>query len=117
MLGFQDNPTTLGSMARAAMVVMPSRWQEAFGRVAQEAHMAGAALIATRSGGLQEAAGEAALYVDPDDPDEIAAAIRSLAGDGARAEALRAAGRRHVSTFGLPGTAARWSALRRSLLA
>jgi glycosyltransferase involved in cell wall biosynthesis len=117
MLGFQDNPSTLGILARAAILVMPSRWQEAFGRVAQEAHMVGAALITTRRGGLPEAAGEAALYIDPDDPADIAAAIRRLAEDGALAESLRQAGRQHVSAFGLPETAARWSALRRSLLA
>ncbi|HEV7266024.1 MAG TPA: glycosyltransferase family 4 protein [Falsiroseomonas sp.] len=117
MPGFLDNARTLAAMSHAAMLVMPSRWEEPFGRVAQEAHLAGAALIASRRGGLPEAAGEAALYVDPDRPEEIAAAIRRLAEDPALALRLREAGAAHVRQFGLERTGARWSALREMIAA
>ena len=116
MLGFQDNTRTLAAMSRAAVVVMPSRWAEPLGRVAQEAQLAGAPLITTRRGGLPEAAGEAALYVDPEKPEEIAEAIERIARDAALAARLREAGAHQVRRFGLPETQARWSALRRSLL-
>lgn len=116
MLGFQENDVTLAAMRRAAIVVMPSRWDEPFGRVAQEAHMAGAALVASRRGGLPEAAGEAALYADPESPAEIAAAIQRLATDEALAVKLRAEGARHVRRFGLAETRAAWSAVRRVLV-
>ncbi|WP_372618193.1 glycosyltransferase family 4 protein [Falsiroseomonas sp.] len=117
MPGFLDNARTLAAMSRAAVVVMPSRWEEPFGRVAQEAQLAGAALIASRRGGLPEAAGEAALYVDPDRPEEIAAAIRRLAEDPPLAARLREAGAAHVRQFGLDRTGARWSALREAIAA
>jgi glycosyltransferase involved in cell wall biosynthesis len=117
MLGFQENDVTLAAMRRAAVVVMPSRWDEPFGRVAQEAQMAGAALVASRRGGLPEAAGEAALYADPESPAEIAAAIQRLATDDALAARLRAEGARHVRRFGSAETRAAWSAVRRGLVA
>ena len=81
-------------MARAAIVVVPSRWQEPFGLVALEALASGAALICADRGGLREVAGDAAVYVDPDDPAALAAAIRALAADAARRAALGQAGRR-----------------------
>jgi glycosyltransferase involved in cell wall biosynthesis len=112
MRGFQDNARTLAAMSRAAMLVMPSRWEEPFGRVAQEAQLAGAVLVASRRGGLPEAAGEAALYVDPERPEEIAAAIRRLAEDDALAARLREAGAAHVRQFGLACTGERWAAFR-----
>ena len=61
----------------------------------------GAALVCTRRGGLPEVAGEAAVYVDPADPDGIAAAIVALAQDDARRAALAAAGRERARLFDL----------------
>ncbi len=81
MLGYRDHPEVLAAMARAAIVVVPSRWPEPFGLVALEALASGAALICSPRGGLPEVAGDAAIYADPDRPAEIAAAIRALAGD------------------------------------
>ena len=52
-----------------------------FGLAALEALASGAALICTRQGALPEVAGEAALYVEPADPAQLAAAITSLATD------------------------------------
>ena len=69
-------------MSKAAIVVVPSRWEEPFGMVALEAMACGAALITTRCGNLPSVAGEAALYVDnPDDPTELATHIEHLIND------------------------------------
>jgi UDP-glucose:(glucosyl)LPS alpha-1,2-glucosyltransferase len=88
MTGYCDHPLVLDAMARAAIVVVPSRWAEPFGLTAPEAMASGAALICSARGGLSEVAGNAAGYVDPDDPDAIAGAIRGLARDPARRVAL-----------------------------
>jgi UDP-glucose:(glucosyl)LPS alpha-1,2-glucosyltransferase len=117
MLGYRDHPDVLAAMARAAIVVVPSRWNEPFGLVALEALASGAALICSPRGGLPEVAGDAALYADPDRPGEIAAAIRALANDEPRRAALAEAGRQRARGFDAPVIAARLAALRRDILA
>ena len=52
---------------RAAIVAIPSLWQEPFGLVAIEAHAAGAAVLSSGLGGLAEASGGHALVVTPAD--------------------------------------------------
>jgi UDP-glucose:(glucosyl)LPS alpha-1,2-glucosyltransferase len=116
-LGYRDRGSVLGAMARAAIVVVPSRWQEPFGLVALEALASGAALICADRGGLREVAGDAAIYVDPDDPTALAAAICALAGDSARRVALAQAGRDRARQFDAPVVAARLAALRREVIA
>jgi glycosyltransferase involved in cell wall biosynthesis len=116
MLGYRDHPDVLAAMARAAIVVVPSRWPEPFGLVALEAMASGAALICSPRGGLPEVAGDAALYADADRPAEIAAAIRALATDEKRRAALAEAGRQRAKQFDVPAIAARLAGLRREVL-
>ena len=116
VLGYHPNPEVLAWMGRAAIVVVPSRWEEPFGLVALEAMAMGAALICTRRGGLPEVAGEAAVYVDPADPDGIAAAIVALAQDAPRRARLAAAGRERARGFDLGPAAAALEAFRRQVL-
>jgi UDP-glucose:(glucosyl)LPS alpha-1,2-glucosyltransferase len=116
MLGYQDHPEVLIAMARAAIVVVPSRWPEPFGLVALEALASGAALICSPRGGLPEVAGDVAIYADPDRPAEIAAAIRALASNEARLAALAEAGRERARQFDVPAIAARLAALRRQAI-
>lgn len=117
VLGYRDQAFVLEAMARAAIVVMPSRWQEPFGLVALEAMASGAALICSPRGGLREVAGDVALYVDPDDPPAVASAICSLATDPARRDAMAEAGRARAEAFDVPAVAGRLAALRREVLA
>ena len=117
MLGYRDHPEVLVAMARAAIVVVPSRWPEPFGLVALEALASGAALVCAPRGGLPEVAGDAAVYADPDRPGEIAAAIRALAGDPARRATLAEAGRRRAERFDVSVIAAQLAALRADILA
>lgn len=116
-LGYRDRDAILQAMARAAIVVVPSRWQEPFGLVALEALACGAALICADRGGLREVAGDAAVYVDPDDPAALSAAICALADDPARRIALEQAGRERAQRFDAPVIAARLAELRREVLA
>jgi UDP-glucose:(glucosyl)LPS alpha-1,2-glucosyltransferase len=116
MLGYRDHPDVLAAMARAAIVVVPSRWPEPFGLVALEALASGAALICSPRGGLKEVAGDVAVYADPDRPAEIAAAIRSLASDEPRRAALAEAGRQRALLFDAPVIAAQLADLRMAVL-
>jgi glycosyltransferase involved in cell wall biosynthesis len=50
-------------MQHAAIAVVPSRWQEPFGRTALEAHAAGCALVSSGTGGLREISGAHALFL------------------------------------------------------
>ncbi|HEY3847119.1 MAG TPA: glycosyltransferase family 4 protein [Acetobacteraceae bacterium] len=117
VLGYRDRESVLRAMARAAIVVVPSRWQEPFGLVALEALASGAALICADRGGLREVAGDAAVYIDPDDAVALSAAICALAGDPARRVALGQAGRARALRFDAPVVAARLAVLRREVLA
>lgn len=92
-------PTWLGS---AAMLVVPSRWQEPFGLVALQAMQCGIPVIASRVGGLPEivAEGVSGLLVEPDDPPALAAAIDRLLRDAdARGRMGMAAKARAESAF------------------
>jgi glycosyltransferase involved in cell wall biosynthesis len=81
---------------RTAVLLAPSRWQEAFGRVAAEAQFSGIPVIATRIGGLPEAVGPGGVLVPPEaGPGAWVAALRGLWDDPARYRALSEAARRH----------------------
>ena len=104
-------------MKSAAIAVVPSVWAEPLGLSALEAHAAGAALISSGRGGLREASGPHALYVEPLTPDVIARAMDSLIRDQPKREALAEAGRAFVQTTHAPATrATELAALRRQLL-
>jgi glycosyltransferase involved in cell wall biosynthesis len=104
-------------MTRAAIVVVPSRWAEPFGLVALEALASGAALICSPRGGLPEVAGDCAVYADPDKPGALTAALRNLAGDEPRRQALARAGQERARLFDVPVIADRLAGLRRGILA
>ncbi len=54
--------------ARAAIILAPSRWNEAFGRIAAEAHVSGIPVVGSNRGGLPEAIGPGGVVLDPDGP-------------------------------------------------
>lgn len=112
VLGYREHDFVLRAMARAAIMVMPSRWEEPFGLVALEALASGAALICSPRGGLREVAGDAAVYADPDDPPALATAIRALADDPERRSALAEAGRARAELFDAVAIAERLAMLR-----
>jgi glycosyltransferase involved in cell wall biosynthesis len=96
MLGHQPHDMVLQAMARAAVVVVPSRWQEPFGMTALEAIACGAALVCSQRGGLAEVAGDACVPIDPENPVTVAQALIRLAGDADLRASLSAAGQRRA---------------------
>ena len=117
MLGYQPHAAAMARLGAAAIAVIPSRWDEPFGLTALEAMAHGAALICSARGGLTEVAGDAALYVDPDEPGALAAAITALAQDGAWRQTLAEAGRRRAQQFDTSTVAAKLLSLRQGFLA
>ena len=116
LCGHLPHARVLEAMARAAIVVVPSRWQEPFGMTALEAMAAGAALIASPRPGLLEVVGEAALLADPDQPGALACAMARLASDEGLRNRLGACGRQRAARFDVEPARARLAALRRRRL-
>lgn len=103
---------------RAAIAVTPSRVAEAMGLSALEAHAAGAALISSGRGGLKEASGPHAVYVDPPDAAALARALRELTDDDDRRVTLAREGQAFVARTHSPETRAReLDSLREQILA
>lgn len=82
---------------RAAIAVAPSFVAEALGLTALEAHAAGAALISSGRGGLREASGPNAVYVDPPEADGLTRALSDLMADPARRIAMAKSGQAWVA--------------------
>jgi glycosyltransferase involved in cell wall biosynthesis len=99
MRGHLPHATVLQAMARAAIVVVPSRWQEPFGMTALEAIASGAALACSQRGGLAEVAGNVCLPIDPDDPATVTAAVLRLGTDFELRARLFAAGRQRALEY------------------
>jgi glycosyltransferase involved in cell wall biosynthesis len=90
-LGYVSDGELRALYQRAACLVYPSRY-EGFGFPPLEAMACGCPVIVSQTSSLPEVCGDAALYVDPEAPAQLAAAIRRvLCEEGLRAQ-LRVAG-------------------------
>ena len=64
---------------RAKIILVPSKWEEAWGRVATEAQYSGIPIIASNRGGLPESVGPGGVLLDPNGPvDAWVEALRRL---------------------------------------
>ncbi len=82
----------------AALLVMPSTY-EGFGLPAVEAMHHGVPVVAADCAALPEVVGDAAVLVDPEQPAQLADAMRRVLADPAVADALIERGRRRVEAF------------------
>lgn len=80
---------------RVAIALIPSKWTEPFGRVALEAHAGGAAVISSRTGGLAEVSGGAALEIAVQ-PQTILDALERLVSNEPLREHLASEGAKRV---------------------
>lgn len=87
-------------LAEARAVIVPSVWDEPFGRVVAEAFALGRPVITTGRGALAEVAGPDAGWITGTDPAALAAAIDEAAVDDLMVAAKGTAGRaRHAALF------------------
>lgn len=105
-LGPVDDATLKALYQGALCLVFPS-FYEGFGLPPLEAMIAGCPVVASRAASLPEVCGDAALYVDPHDPADIAAGIARMVGDADLRADLVARGRRRAADFGWALSAAR----------
>jgi len=80
MPGYRPFADVVELFKQARIAVVPSTWEEPFGRTALEGMAAGCAVIASRRGGLPEVLGEAGLLVEPT-AESLSAALDALMRD------------------------------------
>ncbi len=98
VLGAVNDAELKALYQNALCLAFPSRY-EGFGLPPLEAMRCGCPVIASNAASLPEVCGEAALFVDPDDPDSLSRKIRALADSAAMRESLSARGRAHTRRF------------------
>ncbi|MGH8988107.1 MAG: glycosyltransferase family 4 protein [Acidimicrobiales bacterium] len=96
--GWVDGATLAGLLEAAAVLAYPSLY-EGFGYPPLQAMVAGTAVVATRTGALEEVLGDAALLVEPRDKIALAEAIASVVDSDELASALVARGRARAATY------------------
>lgn len=97
-LGYVDDADLPALYTHAAVFTMPSLY-EGFGLPVLEAMACGTPVVTSTVSSLPEAAGDAALLVDPTDVEAIADALRRILTDQALAQSLRAKGLAHVTPY------------------
>jgi glycosyltransferase involved in cell wall biosynthesis len=91
----------LATLIRGARAVLFPSLYEGFGLPVLEAMLLGTPVVTSRTSSLTEVGGEAALYVDPYDTDDIARAIRTIATDDDLCAELVSRGRAQAQLFSL----------------
>ena len=86
------------------MLLLPSLY-EGFGLTALEAMACGTPVIVSDRSSLPEVVGDAALFVDPEDPSSIASAIRRLFADDTLAKTYAERGLARARLFSWQQTA------------
>jgi glycosyltransferase involved in cell wall biosynthesis len=78
---FTDRTAIVGVYQSADVNVVPSNWDEPFGLTVLEALACGLPSVVSRRGGIPEAAGDAALFFDPPDVEQLAGQLKLLLTD------------------------------------
>ena len=110
-LGYVEEALLPGLYAGAAAFTLPSLY-EGFGLPVLEAMASGAPVVASDRGALPEVCGDAALLVDPTNPEALSGAILAVIGN----ERMREAGLARARTFTWERTARETDALIEALL-
>jgi len=112
LVGYVEHEGLASLYRGAACLVFPSRY-EGFGLPVLEAMASGTPVVATTVGAVPEVAGDAAILVEPGNPDALAEGIRQALADRER---FVAAGLERAKRFSWAETARRTLAVYRELL-
>jgi glycosyltransferase involved in cell wall biosynthesis len=114
-LGYLEEADRRAFYERARLLVLPS-FDEGFGLPIVEAMAAGVPVVAAHRGALPEVGGDAAAYVQPDDPDEMAETIAQILASPERRAGMRARGIARARLFSWRAAATRlWEGYREAL--
>jgi glycosyltransferase involved in cell wall biosynthesis len=116
VLGYVPRPTLIALMQGARALLFPSL-AEGFGLPIIEAMALGTPVLTSRGGATEEAAGGAALLIDPANAAGMRDGIMALDTDAALGARLVALGAARAGQFGVVQQAARMAALYQSLVA
>lgn len=97
-LGFVEDHDLNFILNAAQVLLMPSRY-EGFGLPVLEAMQTGCPVITSRNGSLEEVGGDAVLYVDSDNKDELARKIEEIFKNGNLREELKQKGIQQSKKF------------------
>jgi len=114
LAGFVDDGLLSALYASSLAFVFPSL-AEGFGLPLLEAMAANCPVVACRASCLPEVAGDAALWHDPGDDDELASALLRLIREPGLGDDLRARGRARLGAFRWDDVGDRYARLYRSL--
>jgi glycosyltransferase involved in cell wall biosynthesis len=109
-LGYADRSALVSLIKGAQAVLFPSLF-EGFGLPVLEGMMLGTPVVTSRSSSLPEIGGDAALYVDPHDTDDIARAIRTISADADLRAELSRRGLKQAELFSVARYRARVAAM------
>ena len=104
--GYLDDADAASLLKHATLMAFPSLY-EGFGLPVLEAMQAGVPVACSNAASMPEVAGQAALYFNPRDTDEMAQAISRLLSDRALRDRLIAEGRNNIRRFSWRETARR----------
>jgi len=114
LLGYVSNDELPALYSGAACFLFPSLY-EGFGLPVLEAMACGTPAVTSNRSSLPEVAGDAALLVDPDEPAEIAGAVKKVLEEGSTRERLIERGRMRAREFTWEAAARRTLGLYRRL--
>jgi glycosyltransferase involved in cell wall biosynthesis len=97
-LGFVDD-AKLARLYQAASVFLFPSFEEGFGIPVLEAMSHGVPVVTSNVSSMPEVGGEAALYIDPHSPEDIAQKVRQAVEDGALRDDLAQRGTARASEF------------------
>lgn len=104
LTGYVDGTTRRALLSNATVFVFPS-FYEGFGLPILEAMASGVAVACSSRGSLPEIAGDAALYFDPSDIDQMANVLMELLNDGEKRLTLITRGEKTLQRFSWESTA------------
>ena len=116
MRGYCSHEETMNATLEAAIAVVPSQWNEAFGRTGLEAMACGCATISSVRGGLKEVVGKAAYPLEEVSAERIAQGLRDLIEDENRRTTLQNAGLERAAFFDIARVTQMLDEVRASLL-
>lgn len=106
-LGYVTDAQLRALYEKAVCLVFPSRY-EGFGLPPLESMRCGCPVVASKAASVPEVCGDAASYINPDDPEEIADKVLSVASDEGLRVRLQSAGRIRAREFRWESTAHCW---------